>query len=280
MLTKLLSLLAQAKGAAAATVIVAGAATATVAATTPEVQDAVQQVTSAVTGASASPRAKANDDCDRGQPAVVAQRNAADKLLRDAYNDAHKKLEDLRGGKDTDNKTVGEIVKKYDGQLKDALDLALVKTAALTLGRDGQVRKAESSASPKPSGSPTATPTPTPTSTVAAGSPSPKPSCSPKPSGSAAPTAATGSESPKPSGSGKPDDQGRVAVAERTTLDADVKAIVDQTTTLFTEIVAKATVEAKAVPSPDHGKPSDKPDNSNKPDNAGGGKPTGSPGRP
>lgn len=35
MLTKLLSLLAQAKGAAAATVIVAGAATATVAATSP-----------------------------------------------------------------------------------------------------------------------------------------------------------------------------------------------------------------------------------------------------
>ena len=34
------------------------------------------------------------------------------------WNDAHKSLTDLRGGKDTDNKAVGDIVKKYDDQLK------------------------------------------------------------------------------------------------------------------------------------------------------------------
>jgi hypothetical protein len=78
-------------------------------------------------------------------------------------------------------------------------------------------------------------------------------------------------------------------VAERVTLDADVQAIVDQAIKDMDKIVKDATDAVAAVPAPERGKPSDKPDNSNKPDagggkpseNPGGGnKPSGSPGRP
>lgn len=299
MLGKLLSLVAQAKGAAIATVVVASAATATVGATSPEVQDAISNVTNAV-GSTLAAVVPTTSRCvedgagakgDGGQPAVVAQRNAADKLLRDAHQDARKAITELRGGKETDNKAVGDIVKKYDDQLKDTLDTALVKVAALTQGREGQVRKAEASGSAKPRGSQSAKPS---GSEKPEGSKSPKPSCSPRPSGSAAAASPKPSESPrgsgsaKPSGSpGKPEDQGRVAVAERTALDADVKAIVDQAILDFASLVKKATDEVALVPAPDRGKPSDKPGNSNKPDDKGkpseqpgGGRPSGSPGRP
>ena len=230
MLAKLLALIAQGKGAGLAVVLIASATTVTVASTTPELQDAVQQL-SANVGLSASQR-----DCG-GQPAVVAQRNAADKLLRDAWNKDHKMLTDLRGGKGVDNKAVGEIVKKYDDQLRDTLNTALNDVAALTLGREGQVRKAEESASGAllPLVSPA-----TPASAAGTTSTTPKPPCS-----------------PKPSGSGKPEDQGRVAVANRTTLDAPIKAIVDKAITDMTDLVTKATDEAGKVPAPERGKPSD-----------------------
>src|SRR4029077_340585 len=99
MLAKLLALIAQGKGAGLAVVLIASATTVTVASTTPELQDAVQQLTTNVGLTS-------QRDCGdgQGQPVVVAQRNAADKLLRDAWNKDHKNLEDLRGGKDVDNK--------------------------------------------------------------------------------------------------------------------------------------------------------------------------------
>ena len=306
MLGKLLSMLVQAKGAAAAAVLVAGATTATVAVTTPEVQDAIANVTTAVSTTlgvttSSTKCAESGEDAKGGngaaQVAIVQQRNAAEKLLRDAHQDAQKQLQDLRGGKDTDNKAVGDIVKKYDDQLKGTLDTALNKVAALTLGREGQVRKAEASASgsAKPKGSESAKPT---GSERPEGSRSPKPSCSPRPS--AAATSPKPSESPKASGSAKPSgsdaakgsakpsDQGRVTVAERTTLDADVKAIVDQAVLDFIATVKKATAEAALVPAPDRGKPSDQPGGkpSDKPDNkpsenpGGGNKPSNSPGRP
>ena len=286
MLGKLLALIAQTKGATVAAVLIAGAATATVASTTPEVQDAVQQLTANV-GLSSSHRGCGDED-GQGQPAVVAQRNAAEKLLRDAYNKDHKALEDLRGGKDVDNKAVGEIVRKYDDQLRDTLNTALNDVAALTLGREGQVRKAEASASAKASPSGSASPTVSPsTSPSASGTTSatPKPSCSPKPSASGSATPKP-SESAKPSGSGKPDDQGRVAVANRTTLDPQVRAIVDKAITDMTLLVTKATDEASKVPPPDHGKPSDnpgnKPEDKGKPsDNPGqGNKPSASPKKP
>jgi len=266
MLAKLLALIAQGKGAGLAVVLIASATTVTVASTTPELQDAVQQFTANV-GLSASQR-----DCGdgQGQPAVVAQRNAADKLLRDAWNKDHKSLEDLRGGKDVDNKAVGEIVKKYDDQLRDTLNTALNDVAALTLGREGQVRKAEASASTKPSGSASPSISPS-TSPSASGTTSTTPTCPPKPSGSATPKP---SESAKPSGSGKPDEQGRVAVANRTTLDAAIQSIVDKAIKDMADLVTKATDEAGKVPPAEHGKPSDNP--GNKPEDKG--KPSGNPG--
>jgi hypothetical protein len=263
MLAKLLALIAQGKGAGLAVVLIASATTVTVASTTPELQDAVQQLTANI-GLSSQ------RDCGdgQGQPAVVAQRNAADKLLRDAWNKDHKMLEDLRGGKDVDNKAVGEIVKKYDDQLRDTLNTALNDVAALTLGREGQVRKAEASASSSASASPSISPSVSPS---ASGTTSTTPTCPPKPSGSAA---AKPSESAKPSGSGKPDEQGRVAVANRTTLDAAIQSIVDKAIKDMADLVTKATDEAGKVPPAEHGKPSDNP--GNKPEDKG--KPSGNPG--
>src|SRR5512140_755072 len=186
MLAKLLALLAETKGGVVAVVLLAGATTATVAATSPDVQNSFDQLTSSLVSQSQS-------DCEtdgQGQPVVVAQRNAADKLLRDAYSKDHKALQDLRGGPGQDNQAVGAVVRSYDDQLRDTLNVALNKVAALTLGREGQVRKAEasSSASATPTGSPATTPSGSPTAT---------PSCSPKPSSSASPTA-------KPSESAEP----------------------------------------------------------------------------
>jgi len=254
MLGKLLALIAQTKGATLAAVLVASAATATVAATTPEVQDAVQQLTANI-GLSS------HRDCDNGggQPAVVAQRNAAEKLLRDAYNKDHKALEDLRGGKDVDNKAVGDIVRNYDDQLRDTLNTALNDVAALTLGREGQVRKA--TASTTGTASPSISPS---TSPSGSGTTSATP-CTTAPSTSGSATLKPTSESAKPSGSGKPEDVGRVAVANRTTLDADIQSIVDKAVKDMADLVTKATDEAGKVAPPDHGKPSDNPGNGNKP---------------
>jgi len=237
MLAKLLAYLAHAKGASIAIVVTVSAATATVGAATPEVQDALRNALHVC-------------DDQTGQPAVVAQRNAADKLLRAAYEVDHKALIDLRGGKDLDNKLVGDVVRDYDDQLRDTLNKALVDVAALTLGREGQVRKAES-ASPAAAVVGGATPAtavgPTTCPDTAAGS-SPKPSKSPKPSGSP--------------------EQGRVAVANRTTLNDELQAIVDKTTKDMTTLVEKATDEVAKIPAPDRGtgnKPEDKGKPSAKP---------------
>lgn len=237
MLAKLLAYLAHAKGASIAIVVTVSAATATVGAATPEVQDALRNALHVC-------------DDQTGQPAVVAQRNAADKLLRAAYEVDHKALIDLRGGKDLDNKLVGDVVRDYDDQLRDTLNKALVDVAALTLGREGQVRKAES-ASPAAAVVGGATPAtavgPSTCPDTAAGS-SPKPSKSPKPSGSP--------------------EQGRVAVANRTTLNDELQAIVDKTTKDMTTLVEKATDEVAKIPAPDRGKTTEtgnKPEDKGKP---------------
>ena len=257
MLAKLLTLLAASKGAAVAAAVVLGAATVTVGASTPEVRDTVDQVIQAVaqtvTGQTTE-SSRVRTDCDHGQPAVVAQRNAADKLLRAAFQVDHKALEDLKG-KGVDNKAAGDVIKTADEHLKSILEKALNDTGALTLGREGQDKqdKAGGSASPKPSTSP-------------------KPSASPCPSESPEPAeAAEASHSPKPSGapkaegSAKPSEQGRVAVAERTTLDANIKSIVDKAIIDMAKVVTDAQAAVGLLPSPDHGKSSDKPGNDNKP---------------
>ena len=271
MLGKLLALLAQAKAAGVTIVVIAGAATATVAGTTPEVQDQLHQLTNNI-----AQLVKNECDTDRGQPAVVAQRNSADKLLRAAWQTNHKTLEGLRGGKDVDSKAFGEIVKKYDGLLSDRLDKGINDVAALTLGREGQLEaSAPSSDSPTTSASPTTTASPnsgssaTCTTASAAASPSASPAAA-NPSPSASDSLAV---STKP-------EQGRVTVAERTTLEAAIQSIVELAINDMNDLVSKAADEAK-VPAPERGKPSDK----GKPTGHGSapednGKPTGAPGKP
>ena len=264
MLAKLLALLAQAKGATVVGVLVVGAATATVAGTNTDVQNALRdlETTVGLTTTTTTGPGLHEDACDTGQPEVVAQRNAADKLLRAAWQDAHKALTDLHGGKDADNKAVNGVVKKYDDQLKATLDKALDKIASMTLGRVGHNK---ASGSPSPSTSPAPSPS---------GSASPKPSCSPKPSTS--PSASpTGSASPNDaSASASEAPKGREAVALRTTLDADIQAVVDQAVADMKDLVKKAQDEVKALPPAEHGKPSD--DAGNKPEDKG--KPSGNPG--
>ena len=243
MLAKLLTLLTATKGAAVATAIVLGAATVTVGVSSPDVQSTVQQVVQRVTGQpdtdTEQAKAKANGDCDRGQPVVVEQRNAADKLLRTAFQEDQKALEDLRG-KGADNKAAGDLIKTADDRLKDTLETALNAVGAQTLGRDGQN---------KPSGSPVA-----------------KPSGSPKASGSPVACAA---ESPKPS------DHPTLDAGIKTVVD---KAILDMAAIVKdaqAKVGALPTADhGKPSGEPGNGnKPSDKP--SDKP----GGKPSETPKR-
>ena len=104
MLAKLLTLLAATKGATVAAVVVLGAATVTVGATTPEVQDVVKTVMQTL-----SVQTDQSDRSGCGQPAVVAQRNAATKLIDAAWQEDQKALESLRG-KGVDNQAVGPLV--------------------------------------------------------------------------------------------------------------------------------------------------------------------------
>ncbi len=66
-----------------------------------------------------------------------------------------------------------------------------------------------------------------------------------------------------------------MTVADRTTLDANIKAIVDKAIADMDAIVKDATAKVGALPTPDHGKPADNP--GNKPADLPGGKPSGSP---
>ena len=270
MLAKLLTLLTASKGAAVAAAIVLGAATVTVGASSPEVQDAVNQVVQTVTGQTTtqtSDTARASKtDCDKGQPAAVAQRNAATKLIDAAFQKDQKALEELRkGGSD---KAAGDLIKTADEQLKDIKTKALNDVAALTLGREGQDKQDTQDKQDKASGSP-------------------KPSKSPEPSASPCPSERPeAAESPKPSGSPKtdkadgsvkPSEQGRVAVADRTTLDANIKTIVDKAIADMDAVVKAATAKVGALPSPEHGKSSDKPGSDNKPSDKPDNKPSGNP---
>jgi len=218
-------------------VVVLGAATATVGATTPEVQDAVKQVVETVTGQTSDTARTFKTDCDHGQPAVVAQRNAATKLIDAAFQTDHKALETLRG-KGSDNKAASELIKTADEKLKDIRTKALNDVAALTLGREGQNK---ASGSPKPSKSPEPSASPCPAE-------SPEAAESPKPE-----------RSPKAEGSAKPSQEGRVTVAERTTLDANIKLIVEKAVIDMAAVVTDATATVGALPSPAHGKPSGNP---------------------
>jgi hypothetical protein len=143
LIAKLLSLISTGKGAAAAAVLAAATVGGGVAATNSEVRDAVGSTVENVTTSVA--------DTVSGQPPVVTARNAADRKLRQAFQDDQKKLERLRSSKveGADREKLGDIVKTADEKLRARLTTALDATAALTLGREGH----EASGSPKPSGS-------------------------------------------------------------------------------------------------------------------------------
>jgi hypothetical protein len=234
---KLLALLAATKGATVAAVVVLGAATMTVGATTPEVQDAVKTVMQTLSVQTTDQTNRS--DCG-GQPAVVAQRNAATKLIDAAWQDDHKGLDDLRG-KGVDNQAAGDLIKTADDQLKELRTKALNDVAALTLGREGQ--------------------------NTASGSPAP--SKSPKPSASGCPSdtpeSAKPSASPKAEDSATPSQEGRVTVALRTTLDANIKTIVDAAVADMAGVLKDAQAKVGALPAADHGKPSNNPGNDHKP---------------
>jgi hypothetical protein len=281
MLSKLLSMLVASKGGAvAAAAIVAGATTVSVATTTPEIHDVVNAI-SGIVAPGLSHMAK---DCDeRGQPVVVAQRNAADKLLRDAYQDEHKRLTDLRGGKDVDHQKANEILQKADRDVRGVLTQALNDVAAQTLGREGQLRIEFAEPSPTSSTGETASPTP-------------KPSCEPKPSASptAIPTASptpTATPSATPTGSPTAEQRGRVEVASRTTLTPALDAIVTKAKADMKQVVDKAEADVAALPPAEHGKSGEqgKPEDKGKPDEQRGrpdeqkdepGKPSTPPGKP
>ena len=256
MISKLLTLLSAAKGATVATVVLLSAATATVAVSSPEVRDTVEQAVSAVTGQTVETNdaTQARDgNCDQGQPAIVAQRNAADKLLRAACQTDQKALEDLRG-KGVDNQVAGPIIKKADQDLKDTLTKALNAVGANTLGREGQ-NKDTAAGTPKPSRSP-------------------RPSCAPEAAALKPSVSPEIEQAQKAGESPKPSQQGRVTVAERTTLDGANQAIVDKAIKDMAAIVKTAQAAVAALPAAEHGKPYGEPgSNDNKPaGGTGGGK--------
>ncbi len=214
--------------------IVLGTATVTVGAASSEVQDTVDNVVEAVTGQTVEAD---KTDCDKGRPAVVAQRNAATKLMDVAFQKDRKALEDLRGTSG-DNKAAGDLIKTADEKLKGLRTKALNDVAALTLGRDGQTKTDDSTAA-------------TTTTTACVN----------------APTTTTTEDAPK-TDADKPDQEGRVTVAERTTLDAKIKAIVDKAAADMDALVKDAQAKVGALPAAGHGtKPAGNPSEDHKPSN-------------
>jgi len=138
MFSNLLTILSTAKGAAAATVVVAAAVGAGVAATNEDVRTAVNTTVQNITRSA-----------DSNQPAVVASRNDADKKLRDAFQDDQQKLAKLHSTHvdSTERAKLDDTINTADAALRARLTLALNDVAALTLGREGLE-------SPKPTGSP------------------------------------------------------------------------------------------------------------------------------
>jgi len=132
MLSKLLSLLSTAKGAAAATAIAAAAVSTGVAATDQDVRDAVTNTIHDVT--------ESADAKDAGQPAVVTARNKADSDLRAAFHTNQQSLEKLHSTHvgSTDRATLESTIKTADDALRAELTKALDKAATMTIGREGR----------------------------------------------------------------------------------------------------------------------------------------------
>lgn len=255
MLTKLASLLATAKGAAAATLIAGSAVTGGTVAAVPEAREAVTESVSAVTttlGSAVAAVAKAANarraaDTSCGKPEQVAQRNEADKQLRDAFHADHKTLTDLKGGKDTDHQKVNAVVKSAQEELRSVLKVALVDVARVTQGRTGQVAKADAA----------------PVDLTASASPLVTFS-------EAQQTTSTGDASACETSGGKQDVE----------LNATLAKIVENAIDDMDEIVEKAATEAGAVLPTERGKPANDParGTDKKPADAQKGQPADKPG--
>lgn len=253
MLREIASLLTTAKGAGAAALIAGSTVTGGAVATMPEVQTAVVERASAVTttlgNAVAAVAKAANErraaDASCGKPEQVAQRNEADKQLRDAFQADHKTLTELRGGKDTDRQKLNAVVKKAQDDLRSVLTVALVDVARETQGRTGQVAKANAAASASPSPVTFSEALTTTSSDTVGG-------CD---------TAA----GPK----------------EAVTLNATLAAIVEKAIDDMDAVVEKAVTDAGAVPPAERGKPSgdaERTTGNDKKDDAQKGKPSERPG--
>jgi hypothetical protein len=141
MLSKLLTALAHAKGAAAATVVAAAAVGTGVAATNQDVQNAIDETIKNVT--------QQSDTNDPNQPAVVTARNKADADLRAQFQVDQQTLEKLHSTHvdSASRATLDDTLKTADAALRAELTKALDKVATWTIGREGRE-------SPKPTGSP------------------------------------------------------------------------------------------------------------------------------
>ncbi len=185
-----------------------------------------------------------------------------------------------------------EILRTADRELRGVLAQALNDAARETLGREGQLKERDASSSPTPTStaSPTASPTPTATPSASPeGSASPKPSCTSRQSASLSPAA-----SASPSGSPSAETRGRLEVASRVPLDAELQGIVDKAKTDMKSIVDKAERDLATLPAAEHGrsgekaKPESQPGKAEekkstehgKPSDRPGGKPSSAPGRP
>ncbi len=130
-LGKLFALLGTAKGAAAVSVMVAASVGTGVAATNPDVQNAVDNTIQSLT--------QGADAKLSNQVAVVTARNDADNKLRDAFQDFQQRLQKLHGTQvdSTDRTRLTDTVNTAYAALRARLNKAFNDTAALTLGRDG-----------------------------------------------------------------------------------------------------------------------------------------------
>src|SRR5688572_590288 len=233
MLREIAALLTTAKGAAAATLIAGSTVTGGAVATMPEVQTAVVERANTVTatlGSAVAAIAKAakerrDEDTSCGKPEVVAQRNEADKQLRDAFHEDHQALVALKAGKDTDHQKLNAVVKDAQAELRSILTAALVDVSRETQGRTGQVARANGAAA-----------------AAASASPSPVTFSEALTTTSTAPVGACDESA---------------GAKEDVTLNATLQAIVDQAVLDMDAVVEKAATDAGAVPPAERGKPSD-----------------------
>ena len=134
-LGKLFALVGTAKGAAVVGLMIAASVGAGVAATNPDVQNAVDSTVQSLT--------QGADAKLSNQVALVTARNDADNKLRDAFQDFQQRLQKLQGAQvdSSDRTRLTDTVNAAYTALRARLNKAFNDTAALTLGRDGPMAR-------------------------------------------------------------------------------------------------------------------------------------------